>query len=359
MKKIFQTGLAFGNENGTCEACNLNYSWLLNTPSNLLWIDKVVVTKPIWDIITKENNDKGKSPSKDQVLVIGKAIKLVYEILHSVDLIEIVDSNEISEEDSQIIYNQIEEDLNILKNNGEVNTEDNHIYCIGSYRYCIPSLWTLYASLVYSRRNNCNFSLEEDQLVYLRKLLALKESQEFAVSRKSYAINEVLRMYLPEINIWPEYMFEDRKRCLSCGNFTKCDDSYLSSVEKNLFNLLEEREHDEIKEFCQVLDDICDEKFKDSYEVEPEGLLRELQVKKVKVQGKINKVYKKVDNWSKIVTTISSALSLGCFFGHPKLTAIGGVGMFASNAAEKISDYYQNKYKWVNFINSHADNMEK
>lgn len=357
MKKVFQTGLAFGNENGTCEVCNLNYSWLLNTPSNLLWIDKVVVTKPIWDIITKGQIDKDISPSKDNGLIIRKAIKLVYEILQTVDLVEIVDSNDISEEDSQIIYNQIEEDLNILKNNGEVKTEDNHFYCIDNYNYCIPSLWTLYASLVYSRRNNCNFSLEEEQLVFLRKLLALKEAQEVTVSRKSYAINEVLSIYLPEIKIWPEYMFVDKDHCLCCARFANCDDSYLRSLEKNLFNLLEEREHEEIKEFCQVLDDICDEKFKDSYEIEPEGLLRELQIKKVKVQSKINNVYKKVDNWSKIITTMSSALSLGCFFGHPELTAIGGVGMFASNATDKICDYYQNKYKWVNFINSHVDKV--
>ena len=74
-------------------------------------------------------------------------------------------------------------------------------------------------------------------------------------------------------------------------------------------------------------------------------------IEKVKVQAKLNKTYKKVDNWVKVVGTISAALSLGAIFNYPELTPIGAVGLFSSNVGEKINEYFKNKYRWVNFVN--------
>lgn len=71
----------------------------------------------------------------------------------------------------------------------------------------------------------------------------------------------------------------------------------------------------------------------------------------MKVQAKLNKTYKKVDNWVKVVGTISAALSLGAIFNYPELTPIGAVGLFSSNVGEKINEYFKNKYRWVNFVN--------
>lgn len=355
MKKIFQTGLAFGNENGVCELCNLNYSWLFNTPSNLLWVDKIVVTKPIWDIISGKGDASEDKNANDQGVIIHKSAKLAYEILNSVGLVEIVDSNEIGKEESDIIFNQIEEDLELLQRQGVINRKDSHLYYIGENGYCQPALWTLYASLLYSRKNNCNFSLEEQELFYLRQLLRYKMNREVSVGRKASAVNEVLEMYLPEVRIWPDYIFSDKDRCETCRNMIKCNDSYLVHIEKRLFKLLQDREHDEILEFCQILDKICDEKFKEAYEISPQDLIKELNIEKVKIQQRIKNVYAKVGKWSKIITTISAGLSLGTIFGHPELTAIGGVGVFASQTVDKINDYYKSKYNWVNFVNKHND----
>lgn len=355
MKKIFQTGLAFGNETGACESCNLNYSWLFNTPSNLLWIDKIVVTKSIWDIIMGKWDVLEENHANDHGLIIHKSAKLTYEILNSVGLVEIVDSNEIGEEESDIIYKQIEEDLEFLQSKGVINRKDGHLYYIGENGYCQPALWTLYASLVYSRKNNCNFTLEEQELFYLRKLLHFKMNRDVPVSRKASAVNEVLEMYLPEVRIWPDYVFSAKDRCEKCRNMIKCNDSYLIHIEKRLFKLLQDRERDEIIEFCQVLDKICDEKFKNAYEISPQDLIRELNIEKVKTQQRLNNFYTKVGKWSKIITTISAGLSLGTIFGHPELSAVGGVGVFASQTVDKVNDYYKGKYSWVNFVNKHCN----
>ena len=353
MKKIFQTGLAFGNENGACEACNLNYSWLFKTPSNLLWVDKVVVTKPIWDIIMSQPETLDDKTPQNHNLIIHKAAKLVYEILHSIGLVEIVDSNEIGKEESDLIFDQIRKDIKYLKEEGVITRKEDHLYYIDNNGYCLPALWTLYASLVYSRKHDCNFSIEEHELVYLKKLLHYKVDRIIIVNRNTTAVNEVLEMSLPELRIWPEYLFVVKTHCESCRNMTKCNDSYLIQIEKSLLKLLEEREHEEILEFCQILDRICEKKFKDAYEIDSQDLLRELNIEKVKVQHKLNRVYKRVDNWSKIITTISAGLSLGTLFGYPELTAVGGAGIFASQTIDKINHYFKGKYNWVNFVNKH------
>lgn len=355
MKKIFQTGLAFGYENGVCEVCNLNYSWLFNTPSTLLWVDKVVVTKPVWEIITKDYAHEDGVTDKKNNIIVQRTMKMVYEILKSVGMIELVDSNGISEEDKALIYKQVESDIELLSSLDIINDNNDHLFYIGTESYCIPSLWTLYASLLYSRRTMSNFSLEDNELTYLRTLIPIKQGKEVPVSRKASAINNVLEMYLPELRLWPEYMFVKQETCDTCSKLAVCDDKYLNTIEKRLFKLLEQREHDEIIEFCQILDSICEESFKDDYEVDTNDLVRELNVRRVKVQHKLNQVYKKVNTWSKVIGTVSAALSLGFFFDNPEITAIGGLGMFAAEITDKVNNFFHEKYKWVNFINQRVD----
>lgn len=41
MNKVLITGLGVAKEFGICNACNLDYSWLVNNPSTLLWADQI------------------------------------------------------------------------------------------------------------------------------------------------------------------------------------------------------------------------------------------------------------------------------------------------------------------------------
>ena len=50
MNKVMITGLALGLETKACQACNFDFEWLLRYPSVLVWADKIVVTKGIWDV---------------------------------------------------------------------------------------------------------------------------------------------------------------------------------------------------------------------------------------------------------------------------------------------------------------------
>lgn len=354
MKKLFQTGLALGNISGNCSACNIDLSWLYHTPSKLLWLDKIVVTDYLWNLLVspprtvyKEDHDIN-TYQRD---LMQKTGKLVFELLDSVGLIEHISENFVSDDNYEAINKQIDSDFDLLLELGKVKTEDSHIYSIGECQYCKPRLWTLYFSLLAARRLDANISLDKEELFYLRTLLPLKLYGDVSVSRSSNAINEILEMKIPQVNIWPKLAFNDKEKCFMCANLDKCNDSYLLDLEKKLFTLLEYRQHDEIQEFCTVLNRICNTRFINQYEVDSAELLRELNIEKVKIQARLNKTYKKVDNWVKVVGTISAALSLGAIFNCPELSPIGAVGLFSSNVGEKINDYFKNKYRWVNFVN--------
>ena len=60
MNKILITGLGVSNELGICESCNLNFSWLVNNPSTILWADQLYIPQASFEtqIANKEQKVK-------------------------------------------------------------------------------------------------------------------------------------------------------------------------------------------------------------------------------------------------------------------------------------------------------------
>lgn len=350
---MFQTGLALGNLSGNCEVCNIDLSWLYSSPSKLLWLDKIVVTDYLWKLLDNPNLAKyGEINDGDNLrsITYDKSNKLVFDILDSVGLIERISDDFVSDTKCFAINQSLDQDFDLLQKDGIMQSEDSHIYRMGNNIYCKPRLWTLYFSLLASRKLDANISLSAEEMDYLKAILPYRLEMSKSISNSTSAINDILEMKIPQVNIWPDFILSDKKKCLDCAKFDKCNDSYLKDIEKNLFTLLEYRQHDEIQEFCNVLNRICDKKFKDRFEIDSEDLLHELNLERVRVQAKLNKTYKKVEKWTKVVGTLSAALSLGAIFGYPEITPIGAIGLFASNTGETLNQYLKEKYRWVNFI---------
>ena len=159
MKKLFQTGLALGNISGNCLACNIDMSWLYNTPSKLLWIDKIVMTEHLWNLLVSSKKSEYKAMQNSnsfQIDLMNKTEKLVFEILDSVGLIERINDKFVSEDNYEIIYKQIDYDFTLLQKMDLIKTTDSHIYSIGDCKFCVPKLWTLYFALLASKRLNAN-----------------------------------------------------------------------------------------------------------------------------------------------------------------------------------------------------------
>ena len=80
MNKVLVTGLGAANDLGICETCNLDFSWLLDNPSTLLWADQIYVPKNGFELAMAQNEEKHE-----------KVINMFLNIAKEHDLIETVD----------------------------------------------------------------------------------------------------------------------------------------------------------------------------------------------------------------------------------------------------------------------------
>ena len=56
--KILLSGLALGKDIGLCPVCNFDFDWLIQNPSSLLWIDKIIVPQNILNTIKDIKSSK-------------------------------------------------------------------------------------------------------------------------------------------------------------------------------------------------------------------------------------------------------------------------------------------------------------
>lgn len=346
MKNILQSGLALGIPTQHCTCVNMDFNWIFANPTNFLWLDNVIVTESMWSIITGTGPlgfvEKSKQDS------FSKAVRLVYSILDDVGMVKVIRDNSITQEEGDDLYKQIEDDIELL---GDLVKEQGSRMKIGRHCYCAPALWSLYAALYLSRNNNACFMLDKSEIAFLKKVLPLKMGIPVRVASSTSAINEVLSLKFPEIELWHPYIADSINKCNKCVNEKKCKDEYLSIIEKQMFALIEYRERDEIKQLCELMDRICSERFREEYEIAPKDLLHEINVEKVKAQRKLNTTFKNIERWKNVVMTISAGLSLGGFFGEGVLSAIGGMGLLTAEVVEANISQVEKKHRWVNLFN--------
>ncbi len=364
MKKILQTGLAIGLDYEACNVCNVDFNWMFTSPSSFIWLDKVVVPRSIWDII-QEYDTPSTHTGQDvmsQETKRNRAIKLVYDILNSANLVEIIEKDAISNEESEMIHSQIVSDVQLLLDYHYLKAEnDMHFISPNNDMFCYPSLWALYATDFLSIKYNTAVGLSYEYMDYLRNLLSLKRQIEVPVlSKSSRVISDVLEMVLPQVSIWQPYVCEDENRCIQCARHKDCSDGYLSQVEKNIFSVLKLREQDEVQEFCQILDKISHEKFKEAALINPEDFIREINVECIKTQRKIKKVNKNVERWTNVLATISTSLGASAIL-YPDISpyALGSTLVtFISEYICRRNNAKRKQASWVELWNGHIENVK-
>jgi len=173
--RLFITGLALGLENDACACANYNIDWLFRYPSTLLWAKQFVVTDKIWSVITSGSFSPGVSNQKEKEF--AKAIKMIFELLDSYGLIDVVDaSGVISKDLEKEIYESIDYDIRKLSTlfPDRVTIDDKCEFLkIDGFSYCIPELWTIYASYFYSRHFDSNSLSTPNELNFFEYKLIL------------------------------------------------------------------------------------------------------------------------------------------------------------------------------------------
>ena len=222
MKNILQSGLALGIPTQHCTCVNMDFNWIFANPTNFLWLDNVIVTESMWSIITGTGPLGFVEESKQDSF--SKAVRLVYSILDDVGMVKVISDNSITREEGDDLYKQIEDDIELL---GDLVKEQGSRMKIGRHCYCAPALWSLYAALYLSRNNNACFMLDKSEIAFLKKVLPLKMGIPVRVASSTSAINEVLSLKFPEIELWHPYIADSINKCNKCVNEKKCKDEYL------------------------------------------------------------------------------------------------------------------------------------
>lgn len=342
MNKVLITGLELGNEIGICGGCgSLNFDWLLEKPSTLIWVDKIIIT----DIGFKKIINDASSR-------IDKSIKLILEIAQASDLLEIIKVDEKLKR--QILKSTNSNEEKIIKEYTTKNLETGEKKfikekTIGKYEYCMPYVISLYRQMEIAKRINTNCLFNEKDINYIKNKKIYKDSSDM--------IGEIFKIYFPNQKLLHESLFEEQNNCRNCANFLKCDDKYLGEIEKNMKKVLKWRDYDEIACAKHEIDKIIKAKDRIGIDYSIEDIQNEFQLKQDKINRDIKKVFPKIKRWTGVTTIISLPLTIAMASTSSKNFAIASATISAiAKGVDKALDYYEEKNKWIGFIN---DNLNK
>lgn len=351
MNKVLVTGLGVGNDFGVCQSCNLDFTWIVNNPSTLVWADKIIVTKNAWNANKRELQDE-KCDKSD------KALDLILDIMNDYDLIEIVDPKTMFDKEiNEIIYSQVEKDTtsmlkkfdkNIKK--GDEGVPDEII--IEDMGYCGPYIASLYSSIELSKACGANCLFNKHDYTFLKYKYGIF-NENVIKGDKLDTMNEIFTLYLPNEIILPEYAITSDEKCNTCKKTLKCKDSYLKDLEINTKKLLKWRSYDEIARAKEELEKIIDNKYYLGEPVIPEEIKMEFEKKQYRINKNIKKVFPAIKRWTNLTTVVATPLSIySAVTGNMPATAVSAGLLGASKATEEYIKYYENKNNWVGFINN-------
>ena len=340
-KNILVTGLILGKETNMCLCSNINFGWLFDRPTDLLWADKVIVTQNEWKEIIRDQNS-----------ALGKATKLIFERLQAEGLVQIISDEVISPSRAELILKNIKNDLEYIEDlYTESENERDPVMKMGQFQFCVPSLWTLYAAIELSWIYNASFSLEQDELAYLMALIPRKFEKEILAGR-NLAIDEVLSLYLPSVELGHSYLIDsERGRCSECVNMDNCSNSYLAKIEKQLESILTLRQYDEIRLTCEIMDKICERSTMQGHVLTGDELWDDLQEEAAKTEKTIKRKLPKIELWSKISTYVSIGLGAASFI-NPILGASAAIPAVVSQCLSSYEENIKKENSWVNFVNN-------
>lgn len=343
-KDIVLTGLALGGFSGICPCSNLDFSWAFMTPSNLLWMDKLIVTEEIKDLI--ENNYTRNAEER--------AINIIFQKLEDAGIVEVV-KNKFDANMGERLMQDVSSDFDLIKDQLEIKTSGRGKnkqtdYYIGNYHYCLPSLWTLYAAIYISYDLNASFYLSEREYCYLAKLIPKKYGRTLPTGGNA-AIEEVLQLYLPNLFVGHSYLFCDHKEyCEQCVHESQCKDTFLHDIEKQMDTVLSYRQYDEVRRTCEVMDKICERSRNAGKVLTGMELWNDLIEEANIVKEKSIHALKNIKTWSRISTAVSIGFTAMSFI-NPVLGATSAVGIAASHGLAEKEKAIAKDLNWVNFIN--------
>lgn len=339
------TGLGLAHEFGVCEPCGIDYSWLIHNPSVLLWADKIIIPKKSFNEQLKTDDSK-----------LNKAINLVLNIANENNLIETLDIKKLYENEMFSFDEIVSSDSRKLKEFYPNNIHDGNPSVPGEIiidgdAFCYAKIAAINASLIMAEETNSNCLFNNYDYKYLKYKIGVGRSL------KQRAYEEIFSPVFPNELVLHNYAFCSELKCENCLNYVSCRSDYLKEIESQMLKIIEWRNRDEICQAISVFQSIIDSNYCIENEKELEEIKREFREKQIKISKNINKIFPKIKRWTNITSFIATPFAISsALANNTKLAITGSVFAGTSTIVNELMKYYENKNKWVGFINNSHNN---
>lgn len=348
--KVLVTGLGLGHDFGVCDACGIDFSWIINNPSIFLWADKIIIPEESFKIQLENPCDK-----------LDTAVNLILNIAKDSNILELVNIKDMyTSQVSDAITKQSEIDTkNILENFPEVSGRTGEQvpgeFFLNEKAYCGPYVASINASLLLGKELNANCLFNEKDYNFLKYKYGTVNNENIYRQR---AFDEIFSCYFPNEMLIHNYALIREAKCDTCSKQSNCKDTYLNDIEKNMNRIVNLRNQDELCMAKEELQKISDTISLDDSKSYIDEVKREFDEKQRKINRNIKLIFPQVKRWSNITASISTAISIGgVMLGNLEAAAVSGAISGVSKIVEEGMKYYENKNSWVGFIDKQMQNL--
>lgn len=346
MNKVLITGLGVANELGICESCNLNFTWLVNNPSTILWADQLYIPQSSFEVqvVKKEQKDE-------------KIINMFLNMAEKQGIINKINLTDMYQEKvgDQIYKNMLVDSQTLLKTFPEMVKKGNEgvpdEILIGDEGYCGAWMSSIYAGMRVANDIGANCLFSEREHTFLKYLYGLNVNRLNGTAINN-VYTEIFSLYMPEEMAVHSYAFTDEEHCEKCVQYEQCKENYLSDTEKALEKMFMWREYDELQQVKEEISKIILLKTEISTQNDIDDITREFKERQDKINRNINKRFPKIERWTKMTTVLATPITIAsAISGNIPLTIGSAVATGVAQATENLLEIYKSKNNWVGFVN--------
>lgn len=344
-RKVLLTGLGLGAKAGGCNVCNMSVDYLYAHPSTLLWADKVLIPRDLYDSLLKRSKDRN-----------GIATSIMLNSLYDRGLLEWI-SNHVFEEVKrpiQTVGEFVRNDVKKLSERYPVPKRQKGVseFVLGKYHYCEPMVLSIFSALFVAAKTeaHCLFTPREyNYLTYLQKGNSEFGDWDYGVRAK----NDILSFALPEDFNFPDSVCVHG--CEKCKHNKACLKGFDVKVQHCVDELLNYRERDELYLLRNSVDLAIKNVGGVSCEKDLVDVKRALAEKERKIRKAIYGTFPKVRRWIDTSTMVvaPAAAMAALHAGVSPATVVGGVLsgiMLVPAFAKMFLDTYTSKNSWIDFL---------
>ncbi len=347
--KVLIPGLGVAKSLGWDCPCNLSYDELLVNPSTFLWLDK---------LCTPVDLSKSFFHAYDKNPYLDYTVRVIFDTLGEEGVVETITNKDLLslgqklKSISEFVDGEIQNLL--IASPDEVRMGTDNLLEIKGESFCNPFITAGYASQLLANRIGATCLIDRPfnrYLHYKQDILSNAISLEQRQPNKVSIYNEIFSVVVANDISFPKLLFSGPNKCLSCGKFTSCEQSFKEDVKKTMRQLIECRNSDSFHLLRKEMDAIV-KKFGGVQEVSAQDVADELHKKALRIFKKQKKEFPRIKRWTNLAMIMalpSSFVAKGLGWDAVASTT---VAVFASSKiVDAYIQYESNKDSWINFLN--------